>query len=181
MRYTITKDDVKLISRLYLDGDTVSDICYKTDYPIHVIKKVLRDSRACIDDDYTKTTSLESMGDGNDIKSLYCRGYSIECISHILNITIKKVMEILKGLYEYNDHPFDECISVDKLQSFGETIKPGDTFILTVERDKEFPNILYGNTVIHLPVTVIKKYSNFVVTDKGCFQYFDFYTGKRVS
>ena len=90
-------------------------------------------------------------------------------------------MEILKDLYEYNDHPFDECISVDKLKSFGETIKPGDTFILTVERDKEFPNILYGNTVIHLPVTVIKKYSNFVVTDKGCFQYFDFYTGKTVS
>ena len=68
MRYTITEDDVKLISQLYLDGDTVSDICYKTDYPIHIIKKVLRDSRACIDDDYTRTTSRGNMRDGNDIK-----------------------------------------------------------------------------------------------------------------
>lgn len=173
MRDIIEKEDVELVLRLNLMGDSIGTISYKTDYSLEMIRSIIRKNKKYNLDKYM-ISGLDIKID--EIKSLFDRGYTIKCISHIIRCSVKNVMRILEnnGAYKYNDHPFDEDITVRKLYKFMHSINIGDSFIISK---------LYNNTEIlndHITVTVKAKYPHFVITDKGTYQYFDLYTGKKI-
>lgn len=174
MRDIIEKEDVELVLRLYLMGDSIGTISYKTDYSIEMIKSIIRKNKKYNLDKYI-TSGLDIKID--EIKSLFNRGYTINCISHIIRSSVHSVMSILEnnGAYEYNDHPFDENITVRKLKRFMNTISIGDKFMIT----ESYNTSLFNNE--YFKVIVKSKYPHFVMTDKGAFQYFNLYTGKKIT
>lgn len=173
MRDIIEKEDVELVLRLKLMGDSIGAISYKTDYSLEMIRSIIRKNKKYNLDKYI-VNGLDIKID--EIKSLFDRGYSIKCISHIIRSSAKNVMRILEnnGVYQYNDHPFDEDITVRKLKEFMNTVNIGDSFIISGP---------CGNSYIHnehIEIIVQEKYPHFVITDKGTYQYFDLYTGKKI-